>query len=411
MNVANSINRSFRNSLNDVSRSGINYLIRGTNRKELNNYSFTVTKPRRSVLTCPFRYANVFATVAEILWVFSGRNDLMWLGSFLPSAYNYSDDGRSWAAGYGPRLRQFEGHRRPFVGAAFAGLGPHVVIDQIQNVVNILLDDPYSTQAVISIYSPDRDQYLMPKTKDTPCTMYLQFLIRDNKLDCICNMRSNDVVYGAYNINVVEWMFLQEVIVCILSNDKYEATDFDFENIKIGDYKHNAGSFHYYEHMFKRIDNILQAPFFDVYDYLDTEYPIDDITSVRSLNENLLVAVSGIEDFIFSLRVGAGTANINRGNFTSDYIYGIFEMCKVYLHMAVSKNFNYAFDTLLNSVYIADDLKVAALEFSIRAMKKSNDNKLIHVYDRVSKEISEKYKKFPEIVSYILGDWYAKYRI
>src|ERR1700746_3163624 len=55
----------------------------------------------------PGRGNNPFATMAETLWVYAGRNDVGTLSKWLPRARDYSDDGKIWDSGYGPRLRHW----------------------------------------------------------------------------------------------------------------------------------------------------------------------------------------------------------------------------------------------------------------------------------------------------------------
>jgi thymidylate synthase len=57
----------------------------------------------------PGRNNNVFAQLAETAWVLAGRNDLAFLGHYLPRVADFSDDGRTWRGAYGPRIRRWGG--------------------------------------------------------------------------------------------------------------------------------------------------------------------------------------------------------------------------------------------------------------------------------------------------------------
>ena len=385
-----SINKSFVESIDILMHYGTDYLIRGRVRNELLGHRFTITDPRKRVLTCPFRYNNIFATIAEILWVFAGRDDLAWLGEFLPNAYDYSDDGRTWPGAYGPRLYALEGTTRK---TSYLSMSISCTINQISNLVDILRKDPNSTQAVVTIYSPTKDQNLISGTKDTPCTMYLQFFIRDNKLHTMCYMRSNDCLWGAYNINVVEWTFLQEIIANIFG-------------VGVGEYTHNAGSFHYYVDKENRLEKIMKAPHFDVYDYV-RPLSIDGITTLREFNWNMQVAVDLIKQVIDLLAIKHGAITVDRVNFTSDYIYGMAEMCSIYLLFTKADNWLYSGKKLLESKYIPDDLRVAALEYFFRALKKlPKEEKYSNAYTVVAEAVKAKYSSEKNILSFIFGDWY-----
>lgn len=383
------INKSFRQSLSELDTNGLVNTIRGADRKELLDFRFVITDPQRRVLTAPFRYNNVFATVAELLWVFAGRCELGWLLYFLPNAINYSDDGRTWGGSYGPRLRSLWGaHRRD---ASVWHIRVRRGIDQIRNIVDIIHEDPATTQAVMNIYSADKDQRLLGGTKDTPCTMYLQFLMREGRLHCICKIRSNDILWGAYNINVVEWAFLQEIIASIL-------------NAEMGSYMHNAGSFHYYMDKEDRIKKILTAPLFDVYDYF-VPTPIDNITTVSGFYANVDVAVDCI-DQAFSLQ----NYNVERSSFSSDYIYAMAKMSVLYF-MFMHGNHKSAVLELLRNDFVPEDLRVAGLEYMVRQLKKLSGRKAEDDLDTCLKKIKKRYKNYTPVFDFISQNWYEGFRL
>lgn len=125
------------------------------------------------------------------MWVIAGRNDLSLLSAYLERAIDFSDDGLSWRAGYGPRLRNWNG------------------IDQLVEIVKILREDPLSRRAVASIYDPDRD---FVESRDIPCNNWLHFLMRDGRLDLHVAARSTDIWWGFSGINAFEWTLLLEVM-------------------------------------------------------------------------------------------------------------------------------------------------------------------------------------------------------
>jgi thymidylate synthase len=133
---------------------------------------------------------NPFATVAETLWVYAGRNDIDTLGKWLPRAKDYSDDGKSWSSGYGPRLRSY-GRAR---------------VDQVETILRRLAKKPDSRQAVITLWDPEADG-VKENSKDYVCNILVHFLVRDGGLNLYVTTRSNDIIYGVA-INVFEWCFL-----------------------------------------------------------------------------------------------------------------------------------------------------------------------------------------------------------
>ena len=186
---------------------------------EFLNPQIEITEPwRREILTVG-RGANVFAQIAETMWVLSGRNDIEWLSAYLPRAKDYSDDGISWRGAYGPRIR--------------GGLGWR---DQVNHVVDLLRDDPLSRRAVIAIYDPRVD---MEDGKDIPCNDFLQFQSRLGELHMTVTVRSNDLFWGWSGINAFEWSTLQEIVASLLG-------------IEVGPLVFNIGNLHLYERHWER---------------------------------------------------------------------------------------------------------------------------------------------------------------
>ena len=115
--------------------------------------------------------------------------------------------------------------------------------------------------------------HLSLSTKDLPCTVSLQFLIRDNKLHLIVNMRSNDLFMG----------FCYDVIIFTLWQEKMlvELKEF-FPELKNGHYYHNANSMHIYSNNYRKIKKILN----DKDNNFDSElYNIPRIENVKEFDK------------------------------------------------------------------------------------------------------------------------------
>tara|TARA_E500000305_G_scaffold104479_1_gene100886 strand:- start:1026 stop:1667 length:642 start_codon:yes stop_codon:yes gene_type:complete len=101
--------------------------------------------------------------------------------------------------------------------------------DQIDYVVNLLIEEPETRQAVITILDmKEHDTFAF----DTPCTYAVQFTIVNNKLDMCVTMRSNDLWYGFCNDQYC-FSKMQEMV----SNEL---------NIEPGMYYHFAHNMHLY---------------------------------------------------------------------------------------------------------------------------------------------------------------------
>lgn len=172
------------------------------------------------------RNANPWVTLAEFPWIIAGRNDIKWLERYLPRAKDFSDDGKTWRAGYGPRMRNLIG------------------VDQLKGVVEALSQDPSSRQAVMSIWVPELD--LGEKSKDIPCTNWLHFQITEGKLNLTVVMRSNDFVWGFSGVNVYNFTTLQTLVANLL-------------DVKLGVYRHVADNMHVYSGYMKTALNVAAA--------------------------------------------------------------------------------------------------------------------------------------------------------
>lgn len=215
---------------------------------EVLGYSAICSEPRDRIIRNPNRKNNIVAQIAETIWIMMGSSEIKYIEDFLPRAKDFSDNGKNWRAGYGPRIRGYEiGVNEEFycqekgtpesleLGAKF---------DQLYNVYSILSEDPSSRQAymVVPIMG---DNFIENLTLDTPCTLAVQFLIRGGRLHCLVTMRSNDMIWGQTGINFFEWTFLQEILASLLK-------------VEVGNYYHFVGSYHSYRKHFNRIEKILE---------------------------------------------------------------------------------------------------------------------------------------------------------
>jgi len=377
MNTYENINTAFIDSLSLLNEHGNKLTIRGTEVIELMDYSFKILNPTKRVLTCPYRYNNIFAIVAETLWVFSGRDDMGFLTYFLPNAINYSDDGKTWRAGYGPRLRYFNSDPRD------------QRLDQINNVIETLKEDPFSRQAIIVIPIADYDYDESIHTKDRPCTIFIQFLIRNGKLHCFARFRSQDAIWGTFNINVFEWTFLQEVIAGML-------------NIPLGYYHHNGVSFHYYSTMEKRVNNIISSKGYNVYRYYEenpTQISMSGSTNITHFNDCLAKSMNIIED--------TGATPLRKLVYleTANKLIGFYtRMCMAYKALKEDDPI-FACELIIHSLVKEEMMPyvVASLEYIYRYIKKSESSSI----SKKSKLI-ERIKDLNidgETFKYITGDW------
>lgn len=115
-------------------------------------------------------------------------------------------------------------------GILHGAYGPRIH-GNLSKVVDLLKKDWSSRQAVLTIFSSDKD--LGIATKDVPCTLSLQFFVRNKKLLARTNMRSNDVFLGM-PYDFTQFIALQGAVAKAL-------------DLEMGTYTHCVGSLHLYE--------------------------------------------------------------------------------------------------------------------------------------------------------------------
>lgn len=220
-------NSALVNILRGVMKNGNLVKSRNGDTKELPMVQFHVMNPLDRYITVPGRAVHIPAQIYETMWVLSGSNDISVLKEYLPKAPDFSDDGVTWRAGYGPRLRSFGTNR----------------VDQLKKVVDLLREDPNTRQAVISIFDGNIDHTV---SKDIPCNNWLHFINRGGKLNLHVATRSNDIMWGWSGINNFEWSVLLEIVAYL--------TD-----LNVGPITYSISSIHVYDRHFNKAQRIIEA--------------------------------------------------------------------------------------------------------------------------------------------------------
>jgi thymidylate synthase len=124
---------------------------------------------------------------------------------------------------------------------------------QYEKVLVELLRSPNSRRAVMIYTRPTmHTDWCRDGMSDFICTNAVQYLIRDGKMQCVVQMRSNDVVYGYRN----DYAWQKYVL------DRLVADYNDWQNghespILAGDITWQVGSLHLYERHFKLIEQFV----------------------------------------------------------------------------------------------------------------------------------------------------------
>ena len=194
---------------------------------QLYDKEFIIANPMMRHLYMSGRTNNIYATWGEIIWVFAGESKLDPLMNFLlPRAKDYSDDdGETWRAPYGHRLYKH---------------------GQIDNILEVFRKSKNSRHGVFTIWQPEFDtnesikrEYGLDDTKDRACSNFGWFFTEDNKFNMKFSMRSNDLIFGASNINIPEWTIMQEFMCEVLQRD--------YPELEMGYYHHSNTNIHIYD--------------------------------------------------------------------------------------------------------------------------------------------------------------------
>jgi thymidylate synthase len=176
---ADTVGLAWTNLLRQIQAFGKDVKSRGLEHREITNVVWHVTDARNNLLVHPLRKLSYRFAVAEWLWIWFGHNDVETISKYNPNIAKFSDDGFVFAGAYGPWIEY-----------------------QYKYIFETLRNDLQSRQAVLQIFSAN------PRSsKDIPCTLTVQFLIRNDKLHTTVNMRSSDIwlglPYDVFNFSMI----------------------------------------------------------------------------------------------------------------------------------------------------------------------------------------------------------------
>lgn len=203
------INKQWLLTLQDLINSQLLTHPRGLTIHEKLNYHTTVDM-KYPILTIPQRKLGFKFMIREAWWIMDGRNTVDTITNFSKAISTFSNDGFNFDGAYGPR-----------------------VVDQLRYIVDMLENDRDTRQAVLTIWRPNpRD------SKDIPCTVAIQWVIRENKIYCIDTMRSSDIWLG-WPYDIFNFTMLTGYILLLLRER-------GIKDLQLGTISINAGSQHLY---------------------------------------------------------------------------------------------------------------------------------------------------------------------
>ncbi len=223
---------------------------RGSWVQEITGASFQLLHPCARLIYSPRRAYNITFAIGELLWYLRGSDQADIVSFYNPRYKTFSDDGSKMHGAYGKRI----------FSSDLTGM------IQWDAILQLLRTDRDTRQAILHFHLPSD---LIVVSRDVPCTCTMQFFIRDNKLESIVTMRSNDIVWGT-PYDVFSFTMMQEIMARQLG-------------IGLGTYTHFVGSFHLYDRHVKLAHKILNESSYNTYPM--SEMPSQPWQSIRELLE------------------------------------------------------------------------------------------------------------------------------
>ena len=209
--------------------------------RELLHVMVSLANPRqRIVFARPFNPA--FA-IAEVIGILSGANASRFVTAWNPRMKRFVDEDVNVLHGaYGYRL----GSRPQLSMAAERALRIETgkimpQLDQLRAAYEAPRHSPDSRQVVLQIWNATLDlPDPSPRSADVPCNLMSHLMIRDNRLEWLQILRSNDLIWGM-PYNFVQFTCLQEILAGWLGVD-------------VGSYVHVSDSLHVYQRHWSELD-------------------------------------------------------------------------------------------------------------------------------------------------------------
>lgn len=218
---ADNLNDIYKMLASRIISSG-HYLTNNTT--ELLNITFVLTDVDNCIITNKGKKASLKYLLAENIWYAAGSNSKDFIGKFASKWLTISDDNKTNNSAYG-YIMQYKFN-----------------FNQINKIIELLKKDQNSRRACIILNDANEN---VDKTLDEQCTMFLQFVIRNDLLHLTVCMRSNDIIYG-----------LPYDVPAFIAVQKYIANKL---SLRCGNYTHFATSLHCYNKDLVKVYNISTA--------------------------------------------------------------------------------------------------------------------------------------------------------
>ena len=219
MKVIKDCNEVWTDLLVRIMEDGETHAPRGQEVKEIIGLSYEVNMVCPVITKASRKMAYGFM-FGEAAWIVSGSNWLSDIAEHMKRYADFSDDQVFLNGAYGPKIAE-----------------------QYTYVVDTLVADPDSRQAVINIWR-ERPR----SSKDIPCTLSMQFFIRNGQLHSVVTMRSQDAVWG-YSYDVFTFSQVANMVRILLAQRGVK--------VELGTLRVNVGSAHIYARHYDEIKDWL----------------------------------------------------------------------------------------------------------------------------------------------------------
>lgn len=160
--------------------------------------------------------------IYELLWFLKGDTNIKYLNDNGVHIWDeWADENGDLGPVYGAQWRAWQAY---LPGESMPG-----IIDQIENVIESIKNNPESRRHMVVAWNPaDVDYMALP-----PCHCLFQFYVNDGKLSCQLYQRSADVFLGV-PFNIASYALLTMMIAQVC-------------DLKLGEFIHTFGDLHLYK--------------------------------------------------------------------------------------------------------------------------------------------------------------------
>ena len=279
-----SFNNNFKDIILDIEKLGNVSKPRDMSVKEL-NIDQREFSPTQTIANFKERGFNWKYFAGELVWYLKQDRDVDYIGQF----------SGMWSTLTNPDTNEINSN----YGSLLFG-------DQLQWALDSLKADKDTRQSIAFLNQP---KFQFKGNKDFVCTMYLNFFIRDNKLNMKVQMRSNDIFYGLTFDAPFFGFVHQHMRLWLLET---------YPELELGTYYHCADNIHFYERHFELADNITSSKSEE-----DDQYSMEVIKPFFTLeNNNMLLtdhAIKYISDINNAISL-VGLKKKDYYNILCDYI-------------------------------------------------------------------------------------------